>query len=527
MMRRLRLLYPFLFVVLPILTVLTRNAGGSTLGDMAILMGVMLSACALAYAVVALVSGRGWDSPVVPLIVLAGILWFYAYPALRSLHRLARVTPAPLVVTAATVMALALATAAAVRWLAGRPQYLDQVTTFFALTGLLMVAWSGFRIAAGQIAARRAVRTSHLARELAAPVPVNSAASVAQGPRRDIYLIILDEYANSSVLRERFGFDNREFEDSLRQLGFTIPRLIRSNYVHTLLSLPSLLNFSHLTQLGEELGAHNTDRTLPDYLMENNRTAAFLQAHNYEFLFFPSQWWISTRRNRNADWEFQAWSGFNPAREATRSDLRRAFVSTIPLALLHKNDAYDADHIRRTLAAIEQVPSREKPTFALAHILNPHYPYVFDADCNLLRTRPTGGWGRGREDAYVNQVRCLNTLLLRTVTTLLQRSAPAPIILLVGDHGTNSLRYYEAKSAEAVSPAQARERFGAFGAFFLPGNGTQHLADSLTLVNVVPKVLNHYFEAGIQLAPDKLYMSLEQTPYLFVEVDQASLSHPQ
>jgi hypothetical protein len=488
MMRRLRLLYPFLFVVLPILTVLTRNAGGSTLGDIAILMGVMLSACALAYAVVALVSGRGWVSPVVPLIVLA--------------------------------------TVAAVRWLARRPQYLDRVTTFFALTGLLMVAWSGFRIAADQIAARRALRGSHLARELAVPIPANGATtSAAQGPRRDIYLIILDEYANSGVLRERFGFDNREFEDSLRQLGFTIPRVIHSNYVHTLLSLPSLLNFSHLTQLGEELGAQNTDPTLPDYLMENNRTAAFLQAHDYEFLFFPSQWWISTRHNRNADWEFRAWSGFNPAREVTRSDLRRAFVSTTPLAPLYKSDAYDADHVKRTLAAIEQVPSRKRPTFALAHILNPHYPYVFDAACNPLRRRPTGGWGQGREGAYVNQVRCLNTLLLKTVTTLIQRSAPAPIILLVGDHGTNSLRYSDAKSAAAVSPAQARERFGPFGAFFLPGTGTQHLADSVTLVNVVPTVLNHYFEAGIQLAPDKLYMSLEQTPYLFVEVDQASLSH--
>jgi hypothetical protein len=526
MMRRLRLLYPFLFVVLPILTVLTRNAGGSTLGDIAILMGVMLSACALTYAVVALVSGRGWVSPVVPLIVLAGILWFYAYPALRSLYRLARVTPAPLVVTAATIMALALATVAVVRWLARRPQYLDRVTTFFALTGLLMVAWSGFRIAADQIAARRALRGSHLARELAVPIPANGATtSAAQGPRRDIYLIILDEYANSGVLRERFGFDNREFEDSLRQLGFTIPRVIHSNYVHTLLSLPSLLNFSHLTQLGEELGAQNTDPTLPDYLMENNRTAAFLQAHDYEFLFFPSQWWISTRHNRNADWEFRAWSGFNPAREVTRSDLRRAFVSTTPLAPLYKSDAYDADHVKRTLAAIEQVPSRKRPTFALAHILNPHYPYVFDAACSPLRRRPTGGWGQGREGAYVNQVRCLNTLLLKTVTTLIQRSAPAPIILLVGDHGTNSLRYSDAKSAAAVSPAQARERFGPFGAFFLPGTGTQHLADSVTLVNVVPTVLNHYFEAGIQLAPDKLYMSLEQTPYLFVEVDQASLSH--
>jgi hypothetical protein len=94
----------------------------------------------------------------------------------------------------------------------------------------------------------------------------------------------------------------------------------------------------------------------------------------------------------------------------------------------------------------------------------------------------------------------------------------------VGDHGTNSLRYSQAESAEAVSPAQARERFGAFGAFFLPDGGAGQLADSVTLVNVVPTVLNYYFDAAIPLAPDKLYMSLEKTPYLFAEVDPAALA---
>jgi hypothetical protein len=114
-------------------------------------------------------------------------------------------------------------------------------------------------------------------------------------------------------------------------------------------------------------------------------------------------------------------------------------------------------------------------------------------------------------------------MLLGLVTSLLQRSSPAPIILLVGDHGTSSLRYSDAKSAETVSPAQARERFGAFGAFYLPGGGGRLLADSVTLVNVIPTVLDHYFGARIPLAPDSLYMSLEQTPYLFAPVAAASL----
>jgi hypothetical protein len=523
-MRHLRLLYPFLFAILPVLNVLTRNPGGSTLRDVAILAGVLLGVCAVVYGIVALVSRQGLGNPAVPLIVLAGIVWFYSYPALRSVHRLAHATPAPAVVTGAVAIMSALATAVAVWWLARRPRYLDRVTTFFALTGVLLVVWSGFRIVTDERAARMALRESRLVKELGAAVPVNGTASMAaRQPPPDIYLIILDEYANSSVLRERFGFDNREFEDSLHKIGFVIPKLIRSNYVHTLLSLPSLLNFSHLSRLGAEVGTHNTDPTVPDYLVENNRTAAFLKARGYRFLFYPSQWWISTEHNRNADWEFHAWSGFQPTREATRSDLRRAFIGTTPLALLYTDDAYDADHVKRTLAAIEQVPLRQEPTFVLAHILNPHYPYVFDASCRALHTRPTARWGKGREKAYLNQVRCLNSLLLRTVTTLVSRSPRAPIIILVGDHGTNSLGYSDAKSAETVAAAPARERFGAFGAFHLPDGGARSFADSVTLVNVVPKVLNYYFGAGIPLAPDSLHMSLERTPYLFAPVDPASL----
>jgi hypothetical protein len=521
--RRLRLLYPFLFAVLPLLNVLTRNPGGSKPADFATLIVVVLLFWALVYALVAAVSPQGWTSPVVPLIVFAGVLWFYSYPTVRSLARIARRTPAALLVTTVVLLILAVATVAALRWLAGRPRYLDRVTNFFGLTGVLLVMWSGFRVVSDQIAARAAVQTSRLARELSRPVVPHGSHSRARAAR-DIYLLILDEYANSSVLQERFGFDNHEFEDSLRQLGFVVPAAVRSNYVHTMVSLPSLLNFSHLTQLTTELGPRSSDPTLPDYLVENNRTAAFLKSRGYQFIFFPSQWWISTTHNRNADWEFHAWSGLNPAREATRSDLRRAFVGTTPLALLHRNDAYDADHVKRTLSAIARLPARNRPAFVLGHVLNPHYPYVFDPGCHTLPVRPNASWGRGREKAYIGQLRCLNRLLLETVGGILQHSDPAPIILLVGDHGTNSLGYSEAESAAAVSPAQARERFGAFGAFFLPAGGAEQLPDSLTLVNLIPGVLNYYFNAGIQPAPDKLYMSLEETPYLFVEVDPQSLS---
>ena len=525
MMRKLRFLYPFLFVMLPILNTLTRNPGGATLTDVGGLIAIMLVGCAAAYGIVALATGGRWANPLVPLVVLVAILWFYSYEALRSVNRLARGTPAPLVVTGLVAAAAAVATIAALRWVARRPAYLDRLSTFFTLTGLLLVGWSGSHIVADQVKARSKVRGSDLARELSRPLPVHGSIPAAQpGPPRDIYLLILDEYANSRVLSERFGFDNREFEDSLRKLGFTVPPLVRSNYVHTLLSIPSLLNFSHLDRLQGELGPRETDPALPNYLVENNRTAAFLKAQGYKFLFFPSQWWVSTQHNRNADWEFEPWSGFELGRELTRSDMRRVFVGSTPLSLLRRSFAHDADHVKRTLDAIAKGGGPSGPRFALAHIGSPHYPYVFDAECRTVPKRPMGAWDRRRRDAYIEQVQCLNGLLLKTVTAIQERSSPAPIILLVGDHGTASTRYSSAKSADAVAPVQARERFGTFGAFYLPEGGGRLLADSLTLVNVIPTVLNYYFDAGIPLAPDSLYMSLEQTPYLFAPVNPASLA---
>ncbi len=518
MIGRLRLLYPFVFAVLPLLNVLSRSPGGSDLWDMGLMIAAMLAMCGLLYGLVLLLVKGRLAKPVVSLIVFLIIFWFYGYSPLTQAVQAGSPGMAALAVVAAAV-ALTIGMA---WWLARRPAFLDRATTFLALTCTLVAGWMLAQAALHGFRARGATEESALVRRLGQPLAGSPASTPRAGSRqRDIYLIILDEYANGAVLRERFGFNNRVFEDSLARLGFTVPRLVRSNYVHTLLSLPSLLNFTHLTVLASEVGPLETDPTLPNYLVENNRVAAFLKAQGYKFLFFPSQWWISTRRSRNADSEFRAWRGFHPLRDATRSDLRRWLVR---VTALPSNYSYDADHVKRTLEGVRQVASTAEPTFVFAHVLNPHRPIVFNAgNCPGLRRRSAEIGAPGKQDAYIRQVECLNDLLISLVTDLLRNSSPAPIILLVGDHGTNTLRYSSAKGAETVSPAQARERFGAFGAFYLPEAGGRILADSVTLVNVIPRVLNHYFAAQIPLAPDSLYMSLEQTPYLFAPVDPAAL----
>jgi hypothetical protein len=521
MMARLRRLHPFLFVVIPVLNVVVRNPGAATLRDVLAVAFAMLVGCALVYAAAILVLRNRVEREAVPLLVSLAVALFYAYPIFRVIYNQARGEPGRLVMTGTVLLALMGAALAGLWWLAGRPGLLIRANTFFGVMGLLLVAFLGARVFAHQLRARSQLGNSVLARRLSQPIPVES--HPTSEPLRDIYIVILDEYANSNVLRERFGFDNRAFEDSLRRLGFSIPTLVRSNYAQTRLSLPSLLNFSYLTDLEREVGPRQSDPTIPNHLVENNRTVSFLKSRGYRFVFFPSQWWISTERNRHADFQFSPWKGLHLGREATRSDLRRAFVTRTPLALLH-GDHHDADYVKRVLGGLAQLPSDSAPTFALAHILSPHKPYVFDAYCRPHANRPERRWGRGREKDYLEQVQCLNQLLLSTVTQLVQGPISDPIILLVGDHGTNSLGYNTAASADAVSPEQARERFGAFGALRLPGGSNPSIPDSVTLVNLIPIILNSYFDSALPLSADSLYMSLDQTPYLFARVDPAALS---
>lgn len=516
-MQRLKLWHPVLFALLPILNTLARNPGGSRPTDIIVVIGAILIGTAIAYLLIALVLRGRAAQGIIALLVLMGVFLFYGKSALGSLTRQTAGLP-PAILLAGLLMIFGLA----VWWLTRRPHLLDRVNTFLALTGLLMVGWLTARLVANHLRSRAIIRNSALAAELARPI--NSRAPAGPQNRRvpDIYVLVLDEYAHAAVLRNVFQFDNRMFEDSLRQLGFTIPRLVRSNYVHTLLSLPSLLNFSHLTRLTQEVGARSNDASLANYLLEHNRAAAYLKQRGYRFLFYPSQWWPSTSQNRNADWEFDAWPGFNPVDEVSRSDLRRSLIRTTALDFLIRDDASDPDFIRRTLSALENVPKHDGPTFAFAHILSPHWPFVFKADCGVAAEIHLRG-PTVRRRAYTEQLQCLNRLLLHTVTTILQRSSVPPVILLQGDHGTNLRRYSDAQSAKAVTPAQASERLGAFGAYYAPGGGRSLFADTVTIVNVLQKVLSYYAGAELQPLPDDLYVSLERTPYDFVRVDPAEL----
>jgi hypothetical protein len=505
--RRLVALYPFLFAAVVVLSKADGNPGYFTLDDLFIVLAVLLAGLAVVYLVVALVSGGRADLP--PLVTLLVVLWLFGFPAV------VRPLPGGVLPRLALAALLLCASAALVWWAARHPRLVRSAGTFLALTGALLVLRFAGGISADRISAWQAVTRSALARELARPIPGPISTPV---PQRNVYLIVLDEYANASVLRDGLGFDNGPFLDSLRALGFHVPAVTISNYAHTVLSLPSLLNAAHLDRVSGELPHGETDVTLVNHLLGQSRVARFLQARGYRYVFFPSSWWGSTRTNPIADSVVHVWSGLDLGRELSSTEFRRAIRKLAPFDLLHSDSPTDAEFVRQTLDAVGRLPSIEGPVFAFAHVLSPHSPYVFDRHCRLASRSANRG---ERPTAYVGQIECLNGMVLATVTRLLRDSKVPPVILLQGDHGSAMLGFKKAAVVEQVTATAAWERFGAFGAYYLPNGGAAAFGDTVSVVNVLGDVLRGYFGAELPREPDDRYLSVEPAPFRFVHVDPA------
>lgn len=513
MRRRLIALYPFLYVLFRILQVADANPGQFELGDLLIILAAAVGVTAVIYAVVALIVRNRADGALAPFITFVAVVWLFGREQLRALGVRARLDP-----RLALAVAAAAACVALIWWLGRRPKTLRTVATFLTLTGALLVLRFGVGVALDRLRERSEVGRSTVARELERPI---SGPAGAPAPARDVYLIVLDEYANGAVLRDVLGFDNRPFEDSLRALGFKVPVASGSNYTQTFLSLPSLLNAAQVRNVERDLPPGSNDPTLVNHLLARSRVARFFKAHGYRYVFFPSAWWSSTRTAPLADSVVHVWHGFNLDRELSRTEFRRMTMRGTLFNYLEPDDPFDAEFVRRTLDAVARLPAEPAPTFAFAHVLSPHWPFVFDRNCR----RPPSDLGvRDRRAAYVGQVQCLNGLVLAAVTRILRDSDVPPVILLQGDHGSAILRYGEVPSAERVEARPAWERFGAFGAYYLPGERAPAMGDSITVVNVLGGVLRGYFGAELPPEPDDRYMSIEASPFHFLRVDPAWLA---
>jgi hypothetical protein len=305
----------------------------------------------------------------------------------------------------------------------------------------------------------------------------------------------------------------------LRDRGFIIPRHARANYPRTEPALASLLNLDYI----QNLGLRGDLKPFIEY----NRMAAFLKGQGYRFVFFPTPFKF-TSQNRAADLQL-------PAPSEIESEFLAGWVRTTMLPEIVRGGCIvlscqpgrfrlvpeTAELIDWKFERMAELAGAPRPTFVFAHLVLPHEPFLYRADCTHREPYWPANAGlvgdRKATEGYLDEIRCANRKLAALVDSILARSRRPPVILLQSDHGHGRLgRLPELKF---VDRHRLRERMAVFSAYFLPGVESEALGDSITPVSAVRFVLRRYLQAALPPLEDASYWSSEDRPFEFVRLN--------
>jgi len=427
-------------------------------------------------------------------------------------------------------------------WVAKHPARMKSLTMPMNVVGLILLIFPLYTIGATHLKSQ----PSPIELE-GNPGPQTQTATTANPPAGDlpdVYYIIFDAYGRADVLAELYDYDNQPTLDRLRALGFYIADESHSNYNQTFLSLPSSLNMAYINDIMDVKPdtPYDFDRHLR--AIKRNEVDRILSEWGYEFVSFNSGHGLTSIVS--ADHYF---SPDQTAESLTVSSLS-LFGQALPLtsfeALLLDTTAlrpilpmmYQSMeeppkfqlHRQRVLYALEHIPDvaeMDGNYFVFAHIISPHPPFVFEADGEPKLhaeaysiadgTHFVGHIGSRSEyiTGYRNQLAYINTLIIKMVEEILDKSETPPIIILQGDHGPGA--YFDWHSLEKTNQ---KERMSIFNAYYFPGGDEGMLYPSITPVNTFRVVLDRYFGQNLPLLEDRMYFSDWSTPYDFIEITE-------
>jgi hypothetical protein len=319
----------------------------------------------------------------------------------------------------------------------------------------------------------------------------------------DIYYIILDGYGRSDVLQNEYGFDNSEFLNSLRTLGFYVADCSQSNYAQTQISVSSTLNFDYLDALGD-FAPGTDDRGELEILIKQNVVRRSLEAAGYKTVAFATG--FNWTQLGNANYYLAPQSRAGNLNEFENLLLETTFARIVQdYALLGEQDSGSSLYRERTLFALEKLDELsyiKEPKFVFVHIIAPHPPYVFGPTGGPVASGDVGDTRSDKEPAlYRDQVAYITSRIQEIVPKIIASSARPPIIVIQGDHGPT-----------VASNPQSRMK--NLSVYYLPGVDAK-LYPTITPVNSFRVIFNEYFGQSLPLLKDVSHYSVYTDPFSF------------
>jgi hypothetical protein len=384
-----------------------------------------------------------------------GVLAFFSYPTWRSVWGLVGIELAGPVVVRLAVWALVVAGLVRLAFLAGRHAAVRQwlVVSLLAI-GAVHVATVAFAGGSGDDAPT--VR--------AEPLVAASPDGLEDAP--NVYLFLLDAYARRDVLRELFAYDDGGFLGRLEDRGFVVDEEALASFPLTFLSTMALFEMGHPGDV--EAGLGPDVQSWERFIRGDNATVARFADYGYTFVHSPPGPYAFARCDADvADVCIEA-----DASRGSMGDLELALVGLTPVgdAGMFTPPRTDVTYVLDELEAADP----DRPFFLFAHVLSPHWPYVYDEDCEL-RDSPASHEAMSDEEvaaAYGQDVRCIGADLEAGIDRILADD-PTAVIVVASDHGSEVLSDWSGPDGASPgldewSDRQLLERFGVLSAVLVP-----------------------------------------------------------
>ena len=345
----------------------------------------------------------------------------------------------------------------------------------------------------------------------------------------DVYYLILDEYARNDALLDYHQFDNSEFTNYLENKGFHIAKDSFANYPMSIQSIPATMNMDYINFLADEIG--NEVRNYKplnekDYgLYPNNMVIKNFKEMGYDIITFNT---------------FALHLHDIPLSDQTFCHKTTFLLDNRLFDVLARTSIFgyyverwnEGESRQVILCAFEKIVDvnkiSDKPTFAWAHVMLPHPPWIFGPNGEeitpgkplLITDNPEfrdSGWEPKRQ--YIEQVQFANKKTIEMIEKILQNNANS-IIIIQGDHGTAWDVNWIEHSKEDVW-----QRMRILNAIYFPDpDKRDQLTDDRTLVNTFRIVFNSYFDSNYEILENKMYWGWNKKPYYFEDVTNYLIS---
>ena len=316
---------------------------------------------------------------------------------------------------------------------------------------------------------------------------------------RNIYLIVPDSYPRADVLKKVYGYDNSWFLDELKIRGFAVSKNSFANYYTTFLSMSSMFNMEYhdkilrpegaTATMLESLGAYGYSEKKHEIVtIGNSNFVNTLKSYGYKYMFsgifhcdvsmdycFARSWiFIPDNLSRLTPWEL------------IRSFVRWNFGWDISVPSLLGTPLYlELPEIMDARPGLEQ-----SPFYLYIHLMMPHAPYRFKADCSEIRETVfmRDAFVRDAIPYFIGQVKCLNGQIITAIDKIIAED-PSADIIIQSDTGTILLGAFHTPAAEWTED-QFVEAYGILSAVKLGETCAANLYDTYTPINLARIVLS-------------------------------------